>query len=129
MVAALRAGAVGYVLKDVDGPQLADQIYGCLDGQVTISSSLADRLLEYIAPAHSDRRGILRRKHAHGDGEDPAARQRRLLGLLRDGASESEIAAALGTTEYELRSDIVATLAAVRYADRSSLAALSSLNA
>jgi hypothetical protein len=51
------------------------------------------------------------------------------LGLLRDGAEAPEIAAALGTSEYELRAEIIAALAAVRYADRTSLAALSSLNA
>jgi DNA-binding NarL/FixJ family response regulator len=128
MVAALRAGAVGYMLKDVDGRELADRINAYVNGDVTIPSALANRLLEHI-PAEADRHGLLRRRRAHDQDEDPAARQRRLLAFLRDGVASSEIAAALGTTEYELRAEIVATLAAVRYADRTALAALSSLNA
>jgi DNA-binding NarL/FixJ family response regulator len=128
MVAALRAGAVGYILKDVEGPRLADQIRACLDGNVTMSANLARRLLDHVAPAHSDRRGLLRRKQVAA-ADDPSQRYREILGLLRDGLAPADIAIHLGVSDDGFRSELAAALAQVRYADRTSLTALSSLNA
>jgi DNA-binding NarL/FixJ family response regulator len=128
MVAALRAGAVGYVLKDVEGARLADQIRACMGGSVTMSAAIAQRLLDDVAPAHPDRRGLLRRKQVV-QTDDARQRSREVLSRLRDGFGPSDAAVELGMSEEMFRMELAAALAQVRYPDRTSLTALSSLNA
>jgi DNA-binding NarL/FixJ family response regulator len=126
MVAALRAGAVGYVLKDVEGRQLAEQIRAFLTGDVTMSAALAERLLEHMAPTSGRR--LLRRKAAT-NGDSDALRDREIFEHLSHGLSRAAVASRLGRSEADVRAELIEALARVRYPDRTSIAALSSLNA
>ena len=56
---ALRAGAKGYVMKDVDGPTFLAAIRRVLDGQVFMSEKLAARVLDSFAGARP-RAGAIR---------------------------------------------------------------------
>ena len=125
MVAALRAGAVGYILKDVEGRQLAAQIRGFLTGEVTMSAALAERLLQHLP---TNGRRLLRRK-TETDEDADTHRDREILEHLRNGLSRAAVASRLGRSEADVRLELIAALARVRYPDRDAIAALSSLSA
>ena len=127
MVAAIRAGAVGYILKDVEGCQLAAQIMSFLNGDVTMTSALADRLLADLASENGTGRRLLRRKPTDGDAD--LQRDRALLEYLREGLSREAVASRLGRSVADVRSELVDALRRLRYTDRASITALSSLNA
>jgi two-component system, NarL family, nitrate/nitrite response regulator NarL len=128
MVAALRAGAVGYILKDVEGCHLAAQIHSFLRGDVTMTATLADRLLVHVPSEGGAGRKLLRRKPTD-NGDAGLQRDREILEYLRDGLSREAVASRLGRSVADVRSELVEALGRVRYPDRGSIAALSSLNA
>jgi DNA-binding NarL/FixJ family response regulator len=55
----MRAGASGYLIKDVFGDQLVEAVRGILAGEIVLSPPVADRLLNkagsYIKPVESER--------------------------------------------------------------------------
>lgn len=89
---ALRAGAQGYVLKDLPGAALARMLRGILDGQPPLSPSIARRLLRQFQPA------------AHTPQPAPAealtARETEVLQLIAKGYTVQQTAAALGLSPH-----------------------------
>src|SRR5438093_1666533 len=100
--AAIRAGASGYLLKEVRAQQLASAIQTVAEGYSLIYPSVARRVLDEF--------GRLRA------GEPPAtedegyrsltARAREVLRLIADGRANKEIAAALGIGERTVKTHI-----------------------
>lgn len=84
VLGALRAGAIGYLLKDEPAERVITQVEECLSGHFPVSSRVARYLLELCRPA---------------DLESPlTARERDVLSCLERGDSYAECAKHLGIT-------------------------------
>jgi len=94
VVAALQAGADGYLLKDMEPEAILERLHAALDGHLVVS----DALTELIARALRDQ----------GRGSKPntvalTAREREILRLLGKGLSNKRIAQALEITESTVK--------------------------
>ncbi|WP_369206577.1 response regulator [Streptomyces sp. PU-14G] len=109
VVPALRAGAAGYVYKDVDPEALAGAIRSVHAGHVLLQPEVAGALL-------SDDQG--------GAGRGPALteREREVLGLIADGRSNREIARALVLSEKTVKTHVSNILMKLDVADRTQAA-------
>ncbi len=88
---ALRAGAEGYVLKDLPAGELARMLRGILDGQPPLSPSIARRLLRQFQPA-SPAPAL--------QAEPLTARETEVLQLIAKGYTVQQTAAALGLSPH-----------------------------
>lgn len=94
LIGAIRAGADGYLLKDMEPEHLLDRVRAALAGETVIGEALAARLA-----------GALRQEAqelARGVRRDLAAlteREQQVLRCLADGQSNKRIARALSITE------------------------------
>ncbi|MFJ7160131.1 response regulator [Streptomyces sp. NPDC101118] len=111
VVPALRAGAAGYVYKDIDPDALAGAIRSVHAGHVLLQPEVAGALLaqEEQAPAGS-RGGTL------------TEREREVLGLIADGRSNREIARALVLSEKTVKTHVSNILMKLDLADRTQAA-------
>lgn len=111
---ALRAGALGYLLKDIERSRLPEALKGVLAGDAQLPATLVTRVLEEFRERQSHRRALLR--------ERPAVQLRRreweVLELLRDGLTTAEIAQRLFVAEVTVRSHVSAILRKLRVPDR-----------
>ena len=109
---ALRAGAVGFLLKDTPPEKLADAVRQSVSGEVLLSRAVTQRLIEsYVsAPPPADGR--------------PAAlaeltdRELDVLRVLAAGHSNAEIAAELYLAETTVKSHVARVLAKLGFRDR-----------
>jgi len=108
---ALRAGASGFVLKDIAPPRLLDAIHTVAAGEALLAPSVTRRLI-----AASLRRPAVRRSL---DGVTP--RERDVLTLITRGLSNAEIEAALHVSRGTLKTHIGSLLAKLHARDRAQL--------
>ena len=99
-VGALRAGAVGYVRKDLDIGPLQRSLHGALAGEAAISRQLGMRLIEELY-RQSEPGPRLRPA-----GGELTGREWQVLDLLIDGAGTGDIAETLGLAVETVRSHI-----------------------
>ena len=99
-VKALRAGAVGYVRKDLDIGPLTRALHGALAGEAAISRQLGMRLIEELY-RQSDPGPRMRPA-----GGELTGREWQVLDLLIDGAGTADIADTLGLAVETVRSHI-----------------------
>lgn len=112
---ALRAGAVGYLLKDTDPGQLADVLRGVIDGEPAMSPRLVVRILdEFRAPR---RRRFARRSDA---ASRLSTREFEVMELLGEGLSTEEVARRLFLSPTTVRVHVSAVLRKLRVKDRES---------
>lgn len=90
---AMRAGADGYLLKDLEPEELALRIQQAVGGHMVIESSLAGALAD----------AALNPPSASADGNDLTEREREILSLLADGRSNKEIARELGISDATVK--------------------------
>lgn len=119
----VRAGAIGYLLKDASGEELVKAIKSAAAGQVHLSPQAAARLVRDVrAPDHP---------------QSLTSRETDVLKLLAQGQSNKEIAQALAIGEKTVHSHVSNILAklnvpsrtqAALYAIRTGLVSLTSLN-
>jgi DNA-binding NarL/FixJ family response regulator len=119
----VRAGAIGYLLKDASGEELVKAIKSAAAGQVHLSPQAAARLVRDVrAPDHP---------------QTLTSRETDVLKLLAQGQSNKEIAQALAIGEKTVHSHVSNILAklnvpsrtqAALYAIRTGLVSLTSLN-
>ncbi|MFD8913964.1 response regulator [Streptomyces sp. NPDC059575] len=111
VVPALRAGAAGYVYKDVDPDALAAAIRSVHAGHVLLQAEVADALLsqEETNPGQ-------------GRGSSLTDREREVLGLIADGRSNREIARALVLSEKTVKTHVSNILMKLDLADRTQAA-------
>ncbi|MFD8809441.1 response regulator [Streptomyces sp. NPDC059597] len=111
VVPALRAGAAGYVYKDVDPDALAAAIRSVHAGHVLLQAEVADALLsqEETNPGQ-------------GRGGSLTEREREVLGLIADGRSNREIARALVLSEKTVKTHVSNILMKLDLADRTQAA-------
>ena len=80
---ALRAGASGYLLKDMDAARLGSALEGVLAGEAALPRSLTARLIEEFR-GRGTRSAVRRRTRA-----ELTPREWEVLDLMRDGNSTS----------------------------------------
>ncbi len=110
VVPALRAGAAGYVYKDVDPDALAGAIRSIHAGHVLLQPEVAGALLSE-GPGGSA-----------GRGTQLTEREREVLELIADGRSNREIARALVLSEKTVKTHVSNILMKLDLADRTQAA-------
>ncbi|WP_440557036.1 response regulator [Streptomyces sp. SCPE 10] len=111
VVPALRAGAAGYVYKDVDPDALAGAIRSVHAGHILLQPEVAGALLSQ-EEANS----------GQGRGGSLTEREREVLGLIADGRSNREIARALVLSEKTVKTHVSNILMKLDLADRTQAA-------
>jgi len=92
VVRAVRAGAIGYLLKDTEADDLCRAIKAAAAGKVQLSAEAAERLMrEVAAPAHPD---------------PLSDREGDVLKLLARGSTNKEIALVLSIQETTVKSHV-----------------------
>jgi DNA-binding NarL/FixJ family response regulator len=114
LFAALRAGASGYLLKDLEPDRLPDALEEVLTGDAAIPGALVARLVSEFRE-----RGPRRRAVVTGAPEGHlTSREWEVLELLRERRSTSEIAERLFVSQATVRSHVAAILRKLRVPDR-----------
>jgi len=97
---AVRSGAQGYLLKSVAPQALLDTLRGVVRGEASISQAMATRLLDYLA------RDSPQTAPPGTPGPRLTQREQEVLGLVAQGKSNKEIAAALGIAENTVKNHL-----------------------
>ncbi|MET8292908.1 response regulator transcription factor [Streptomyces sp. NPDC005180] len=112
VVPALRAGAAGYLYKDIDPDALAGAIRSVHAGHVLLQPEVAEALLA----AQDDQGAPAGRPGSLTD------REREVLGLIADGRSNREIARALVLSEKTVKTHVSNILMKLDLSDRTQAA-------
>ena len=114
LFAALRAGASGYLLKDMDPDRLAAALRGVLEGEAALPRSLALKVIQQLQG--TPRRRLLPSKSS------PVAkltsRETEVLELMAEGLSTEEIAKRLFIGKVTVRTHVSNVLKKLRVPDR-----------
>jgi NarL family two-component system response regulator LiaR len=112
---ALRAGALSYLLKDVNPQELADAVRKAARGEAVMHSRVAARVIQEL----------------HGAAHDPAnpftdlsEREIEVLRLIADGMSNADIAERLVISEKTVKSHVSNILSKLHVVDRTQAAVL-----
>jgi DNA-binding NarL/FixJ family response regulator len=111
VVPALRAGAAGYVYKDVDPDALAGAIRSVHAGHILLQAEAAGALLSQEEP-----------NSGQGRGGSLTEREREVLGLIAGGRSNREIARALALSEKTVKTHASNIFMKLDLADRTQAA-------
>lgn len=113
---ALRAGASGYILKDVEPDQLVEAIRSAYKGNIQLHPDIANALLSQTLPVEEKE-------------EEPSiqvdvltARENEVLQLLAKGMSNKEIASVLVITEKTVKAHVSSILSKLYLSDRTQAA-------
>jgi NarL family two-component system response regulator LiaR len=118
--ASIRAGAAGYLLKEVQSQQLIDAVRHVAAGYTLVYPSVAKRVLDEFGqpktPAPSATDGL--------DAElaDLTARERQILRLIAHGRTNKDIGATLGITERTVKTHVSNIFAKLQLSDRTQAA-------
>lgn len=118
VVPAIRAGAAGYLLKDVQPEELVQAIRGAYSGQPQLHPKVAGQLMAAVAtpaapPANT--------QIAAAAG-DLTVREREVLSLIAQGRSNKEIAAQLYIAEKTVKTHVSSLLSKLGLDDRTQAA-------
>lgn len=97
VIGAVRAGAIGYLLKDAQADELCQAIRAAAAGQVQLSPKAAERLMREV--------------RAPDNPEVLTPRETEVLRLLAQGLANKEIARALNIGEKTVKSHVSSILA------------------
>jgi DNA-binding NarL/FixJ family response regulator len=115
--AALRAGAVGYLLKDVSADRLVEGLLAAARGESVLQPSVAARVVARVAQLPDE---LPRRPQPL---VDPLSdRELEVLRLLAEGSSNREISAALFLAEGTVKNHVTNVLAKLGARDRTQAA-------
>ena len=114
LFAALRAGAAGYLLKDMDPARLAPALRGVVAGEAAVPRTLVARVVEEFRS--SERRPSLPLIRRRGARLTP--RESEVIELLRERLTTAEIAHRLGLSAVTVRRHISSILAKLQVPDR-----------
>ena len=117
VVPAVRAGAAGYVFKDVDPQALAAAVRAVHAGHVLLQPEIAAALLEGVRDA-----GVREGGPVPGRGGTLTDREREVLTHIAGGRSNREIARVLVLSEKTVKAHVSAVLAKLGVADRTQAA-------
>ena len=113
---ALQAGAVGYLLKDVQPDQLAEAIRGAYNGNVQLSPDISANLMERVASLS------ITPDHPPAGLESLTRREQEVLGAVAKGMSNKEIAVLLRISEKTVKSHMTRVLGKLGVSDRTQAA-------
>jgi DNA-binding NarL/FixJ family response regulator len=113
----LRAGALGYLLKDVSGDELAESIRKVAAGGALIEPSVARKVLAEFARLEPASRSV-----SDGLPEPLLEREVEILRLLAQGLSNKQIAARLHLAEGTVKNYVSGILAKLGVTDRTQAA-------
>jgi DNA-binding NarL/FixJ family response regulator len=116
--AALRAGALGYLLKDVSGDRLVEAVLAAARGESVLQPSVAAKVVARVARMADD----VPRPRPQPLVDPLTEREVEVLRLLAEGASNREIAAALYLAEGTVKNHVTAVLAKLGVRDRTQAA-------
>jgi two-component system, NarL family, response regulator LiaR len=111
---AVRAGAAGYLLKDVQPPELVGAIRAVHAGEALLAPAVATMLVEQLAA--EDGNGAAER------GEHLTPREREVLALLARGRANKVIARDLGVSERTVKTHVSNILGKLNLTDRTQAA-------
>lgn len=117
LFASLRAGASGYLLKDMDPAQLPDALGDVLNGEAALPPALMARVIGEFRDRSPRRRPVL----AKEGYETLTSREWQVLDLLREGKSTAAIARRLVVSPVTVRSHVASILRKVRAPSREAL--------
>ncbi len=112
---ALRAGALGYLLKDVSGAELAEAIRTVAAGGALIEPSVARKVLAEFSRLPTP-------PATQGGLSDLSERERQILRLLSQGLSNRQIAARLYLAEGTVKNYVSSILSKLGVEDRTQAA-------
>jgi DNA-binding NarL/FixJ family response regulator len=111
LLPAIRAGAAGYLLKNVAPAELARAVRAAHAGEALLDPSVAARLVEAVAEPPPAR-----------NASDLTAREREVLVLIARGFANKRIAFELGVSEKTVKNHVSHVLAKLGVADRTQAA-------
>ena len=117
LFASLRAGASGYLLKDMDPAALPDALSDVLNGEAALSPALVARVIGEFRDRGPRRRAVL----ARSGYETLTSREWQVLDLLRQELSTAAIARRLVVSPVTVRSHVNSILRKVRAPSREAL--------
>ncbi|MFI9004529.1 response regulator [Streptomyces sp. NPDC053541] len=112
--AALRAGASGFLLKDVTPEHLAAAVRLVREGDALLAPSITRRLVERFASPAADPATA----PVHGDLAALTPREREVLQALARGRSNAELAARFQLSEATVKTHVARILSKLRLRDR-----------
>jgi len=119
LLPSIRAGAVGYVRKDLDPTRLPATIHGVIAGEAALSRRLTYRLLESL---RTRERG--RSAPTTPGGPSITDRELEVLELMTEGLRTSQIAVALSISEVTVRRHVSSVVAKLGVEDRAAAIAV-----
>lgn len=108
IIAALDAGAVGYLLKDADPEDVIEGVRAVSRGESPLHPRAA--------------RELLGARHAPGNEVGLTPRESEVLGLVRNGLANKQIARRLGISERTVKAHLTSVFARIGVADRTQAA-------
>jgi DNA-binding NarL/FixJ family response regulator len=109
---ALRAGAKGYLLKDIDPARLGPALRGVLDGEAALPRNLVARLMTEFRDRDA------RSSRPQGPLSKLTSREWETLELMREGLSTAEIGVRLFVSPVTVRTHVAAILRKLQVPDR-----------
>jgi DNA-binding NarL/FixJ family response regulator len=109
---ALRAGASGFLLKDVPAEQLVDGIRVVAQGEALLAPSVTRRLIQEFS------RGAVAQQSAPVELEELTPRELEVFKLIARGMSNAEIAAELIVSETTVKTQVARVLMKLGVRDR-----------
>jgi DNA-binding NarL/FixJ family response regulator len=114
VVAALRAGARGYILKGATGEEIATAVRTVANGGAVFGAGVATQVLALNATCHAQ-------LGTHTD-DGLTEREREVLACIAEGASNAQIARMLGLTTKTVQNYVSRILDKLHVADRTQAA-------
>lgn len=115
LLAAVLAGAQGYVLKDIDTPSLLNAIQTVAAGQSILDPAVVERAIRWIQRFVSG--------HQVGGEKTLSNQEERVLALVADGLTNKEIAASLNLSDKTVRNYLTNIFKKLRITRRAQAAA------
>ena len=111
---ALKAGAAGYLLKDMDSDRLPDALRGVLRGEAAMPRALVARLMDEFRERGPRRKlPLIGRK-----GAELTSKEWEVLDLLREGLTTAQVAERLFVTPVTVRTHVSAILRKLKVKSR-----------
>nr|WP_227495809.1 response regulator transcription factor [Bacillus mycoides] len=113
---ALKAGASGYILKDIEPDQLVEAIRSAYKGNIQLHPDIANALLSQTLPKEE------KEEEPSVQVDVLTARENEVLQLLAKGMSNKEIASVLVITEKTVKAHMSSILSKLHLSDRTQAA-------
>jgi len=113
---AIRAGALGYVLKDIDPEELSEAIRNTAQGKSQLDPEIANMLISHVQSDPSES------EHGNKNYSELTTREIEVLIEIGRGLSNKEIASELSISPLTVKTHVSSILAKLQLADRTQAA-------